>query len=287
MHEASARASGAFVALNCAAIPESLIESELFGYRDGAFTGARAKGVRGKIAQAHGGTLFLDEIGDMPLALQTRLLRVLAEREILPLGAERPEPVDLQVICATHRDLMDLVRGGQFRLDLYYRLNGMTLKLPALRERSDRRELIAMLLQEEAAAAGLAAPNIAAAAMERLLAHGWPGNIRELRNTLRAALALSEDGLIEVEHLPGTIGLAEAGQVLPPGRLASLTLPDGAAPTYPGSEAAPDDERQTLLATLKRHRWNVTRAAANLGTCRSTIYRKMERYGIVPPNQLG
>ncbi|MDE2255509.1 MAG: sigma-54-dependent Fis family transcriptional regulator, partial [Betaproteobacteria bacterium] len=142
MHACSGRACHPFIAINCAAIPETLLESELFGYSAGAFTGARAKGVRGKIMQAHGGTLFLDEIGDMPLAMQSRLLRVLAEREVTPLGAEQAVSVDVQVICATHQELEDLVASERFRLDLYYRINGLSLTLPPLREREDRHQLI-------------------------------------------------------------------------------------------------------------------------------------------------
>ncbi|MCR8050046.1 sigma-54-dependent transcriptional regulator EatR, partial [Pseudomonas aeruginosa] len=149
VHLAGPRAEQAFVALNCAAIPETLIESELFGYRGGSFTGARKEGMRGKLQQADGGTLFLDEIGDMPLALQTRLLRVLEERRVVPLGGE-PEDVDVRLISATHRDLAGLVADGRFREDLYYRLNGMVVSLPPLRERSDREELLDYLLAEEA-----------------------------------------------------------------------------------------------------------------------------------------
>ena len=151
VHLAGPRAEQAFVALNCAAIPETLIESELFGYRGGSFTGARKEGMRGKLQQADGGTLFLDEIGDMPLALQTRLLRVLEERRVVPLGGE-PEDVDVRLISATHRDLAELVADGRFREDLYYRLNGMVVSLPPLRERSDREELLDYLLAEEARA---------------------------------------------------------------------------------------------------------------------------------------
>ncbi|HVT34751.1 MAG TPA: sigma-54-dependent Fis family transcriptional regulator, partial [Nevskiaceae bacterium] len=179
VHQASSRAAAPFVALNCAAIPETLIESELFGYRSGAFTGALAKGAQGKLVLAHGGTLFLDEIGDMPPALQTRLLRVLSEREVTPLGTDKAVPVDLQVICATHRDLVQLVQSGAFREDLYYRINGISLQLPPLRERADRPELIEALLAEESAALGRASCSLSDEAGALLVGYSWPGNVRQ------------------------------------------------------------------------------------------------------------
>jgi transcriptional regulator of acetoin/glycerol metabolism len=282
LHDASARAGKPFVALNCAAIPETLIESELFGYRDGAFTGARAKGVRGKVMQADGGTLFLDEIGDMPLALQTRLLRVLAEREVMPLGAEQPLAVDLQVVCATHRDLMELVRAGQFRLDLYYRLNGLALTLPALRDRVDKAAVIDAVLREEAVSLGRSTPPIAANALGALLAHAWPGNIRELKCALRAALALAEGEVIELADLPaGVVGAIQ--DALPPPRLSSLGYEEAPQAAREGS----DREREILIEELRRQQWNVTQVARSLQTCRATVYRRMERLGIVSPNRRG
>ena len=173
IHQAGPRASRPFVGINCAAIPETLIESELFGYVDGAFTGARRGGVRGKVQLADGGTLFLDEIGDMPLMAQTRLLRVLAEREILPLGHVRPIAVDLDVICATHQDLQQLVAEGRFREDLYYRLNNLSLTLPPLRDRADKADLIR----------GFCTPaRIDPPALAALLACRWPGNIRQVQS---------------------------------------------------------------------------------------------------------
>lgn len=277
MHAASTRAGAAFVAVNCAAIPESLIEAELFGYREGAFTGARAKGARGKIMQADGGTLFLDEIGDMPLALQTRLLRVLGEREVTPLGAEHPIPVDLQVICATHHNLPNLIAGGQFRLDLYHRLCGFTIELPALRERADRALLVDVIAQEEARALGVSSATIAPAARALLVGHHWPGNIRQLRHTLRAALALADGMPIEPAHLPPE--LADAGAHPP------LPTP-AAAPAAAGWRAAEiTHERETLLDALRAHRWNVSATARSLQLCRATVYRRMARHGIAAPIQ--
>ncbi|BCN39023.1 sigma-54-dependent Fis family transcriptional regulator [Alicycliphilus denitrificans] len=281
MHEASARRARPFVAVNCAAIPETLIESELFGYREGAFTGARAKGARGKIVQAHGGTLFLDEIGDMPQAMQTRLLRVLAEREVTPLGSEQPVAVDVQLICATHRDLRGMVAQGQFRLDLYYRLNSVTLELPALRDRADKGLLIERLLREDGQQLYGRAVVITEAARQLLLRHDWPGNIRQLKNVLRTAMALSSGEAVGPEHLPAEI---RGGQpaMLPPERMLSLGGVDAetAVPGAPGG-------RDALLQALKAHQWNVTETARSLGLCRATVYRHMQRWEIVSPNRLG
>jgi sigma-54 dependent transcriptional regulator, acetoin dehydrogenase operon transcriptional activator AcoR len=282
MHAASQRAAAAFVALNCAAIPESLIESELFGHSEGAFTGARAKGARGKIVQAHGGTLFLDEIGDMPLAMQTRLLRVLSEREVVPLGAERAVPVDVQLICATHRDLQSLVDAGGFRLDLYYRLNGLTLSLPPLRERLDKEALIERIVAEAAAASGAGTlPRLTARARALLLSHPWPGNIRQLHNVLRAAIALSSGDTIDLVHLPADLAGSPLA-ILPPQRLASIdwTLSEVAPGPAPGHGV------EALRQTLQRHHWNISDAARSLGLSRSTVYRQMARHGIVAPNHI-
>ncbi|MBV8062835.1 MAG: sigma-54-dependent Fis family transcriptional regulator [Nevskia sp.] len=275
-HQASARVAAPFIALNCAAIPEALIESELFGYSNGAFTGARAKGSRGKIAQADGGTLFLDEIGDMPLGLQTRLLRVLSEREVTPLGTEKPVPVDLQLICATHRDLMQLVQAGTFRQDLYFRLNGITLNLPPLRQRSDKGALIDQLLAEEAKSLGRDSYALQEDARLLLLRYAWPGNLRELRSTLRSALALSDSGAIEVAHL--RLEMREAAARLgPPGSSVMPEQDDSAG----GAAGAAADE---LLLALRRCHWNITRTARLLRISRATVYRRMAREGIVQPN---
>jgi transcriptional regulator of acetoin/glycerol metabolism len=268
LHGASARAAMPFVAVNCASIPESLIESELFGYTAGSFTGGRSKGMKGLIAQADRGTLFLDEIGDMPLSLQTRLLRVLAEGEVLPLGGDSPQRVDLAVIAATHRRLPELVATGRFREDLYFRLCGAVLQLPPLRVRQDRRHLVETLFNEEAATMASHA-RLSEAAMERLLAHDWPGNLRELRNVLRRALALCTGDWVEVDELQ-----------LPARAAGALR----AAPSQALPAAAPDATQ--LIELLKRHRWHVAKAAAELGVCRATVYRHMKRHAIVPPSRL-
>lgn len=270
LHGASRRAALPFVAVNCAAIPDSLIESELFGYTPGSFTGGRAKGMKGLIAQADRGTLFLDEIGDMPMALQTRLLRVLSEGEVLPLGAESPQRVDLAVVAATHRDLSALVAAGRFREDLYYRLCGAVLKLPPLRARRDRRYLIEAMFHEEAAAMGSTA-RLSEAAMLRLMAHDWPGNLRELRNVLRLALALCTGASITPEELR-----------LAPHR-PSLDRCDTSPTLADDEDSAADATR--LLDALQRHRWHVARAAQALGISRATAYRHMKRFGIVAPQR--
>ena len=272
IHQASSRRAGPFVALNCAAIPETLIESELFGYRSGSFTGANKKGMKGKLELANGGTLFLDEIGDMPAHLQTRLLRVLAEREISPLGAEAPVELDVQVVSATHQDLGQMIHAKQFREDLFYRLSGMTLALPALRQRSDRSELIDALL---AAQPGTSNLHLDAQARQRLHAYSWPGNIRQLLNALRDAGALAEDGRIDIDCLPAELHNLDLTDLSPTAdSVASL------------ADHLGDAEARHLYAALRQHHWNISAAADSFGISRSTLYRKMKKHGIVQPNEL-
>jgi len=263
VHQASQRAEKAFVALNCAAIPESLIESELFGYRGGSFTGARKEGMRGKLQQADGGTLFLDEIGDMPLALQTRLLRVLEDRQVVPIGGE-PEAVNVRIISATHRNLMERVGDGSFREDLYYRLNGLEVALPALRERCDKSQLLDFLLAEEA---GDQSVLIDAAARQALLAFEWPGNVRQMRTVLRTLAALCEDGRIGLEDLPALIRQARPNLV-------------AVAVDEPSAHPLEDAERLALLNALEQQRWHMTHTAEQLGVSRNTLYRKLRKHGI-------
>ena len=271
LHDSGNRSKGPFIAVNCAAIPEALIESELFGYEPGAFTGGRAKGMRGLIPQAHGGTLFLDEIGDMPLALQTRLLRVLAEREVMPLGANTPEKVDIRVITATHRNIDAMIQQGEFREDLYYRLNGAQLRLPALRDRADKlyviRRVFDDIIQERASSQS---PRLRADAISALLAYAWPGNIRQLKNALAFALATSENEEITVHDLPEQC-LSQ--------RITRLATP---LPADAGS-----DSDHTLLDMLKEQHWNISAVARALGVSRPTVYRQMQRQGIAPPNWQG
>lgn len=287
IHHGSRRSQKPFIAVNCAAIPESLIESELFGYKEGAFTGARSKGMRGKILQSDGGTLFLDEIGDMPASLQPRLLRVLAEKEVTPLGGDTPIPVDLQVICATHRGIQDMVASGEFREDLYYRLNGVSFELPPLRRRADIANLIHQALAIEAAEEG-GAVDLDEAAMAILVAYPWPGNVRQLRNVLRYALAVCDQGVIRIEDLPEEVRCSPA-PALPDGppmpSQAVLQLPLHATVSMPPSNTMEEAERNVILNALVHHRWQVTLAAREIGISRATLYRKMEKFNIVPPNK--
>ncbi len=260
VHQASQRADKPFVALNCAAIPESLIESELFGYRGGSFTGALKDGMRGKLQQADGGTLFLDEIGDMPLALQTRLLRVLEDRMVVPIGGE-PHAVNVRIISATHRNLLERMQDGSFREDLYYRLNGLEVEVPPLRERSDKAQVLDFLLAQEA---GTLSVVLDPRARQALLEYAWPGNVRQLRTVLRTLVALSESGNVSLADLPATIRKGPAEPI----REASNGL------------ALEGAERLVLLNTLERHCWHMTQAAASLGISRNTLYRKLRKHRI-------
>ncbi|MBP6902500.1 MAG: sigma-54-dependent Fis family transcriptional regulator [Burkholderiaceae bacterium] len=269
VHAASQRRGRPFVAVNCAAIPETLIESELFGHLPGAFTGAGPRAKRGLIQAADGGTLFLDEIGDMPRPLQARLLRVLAEREVLPLGASRPQAVDIRVIAATHCPLEQLVREGRFRDDLYYRLNGAHFHLPPLRERSDLGTMIERLL---AARPGDAAPQLAAEARARLLAHRWPGNLRELANALAYARSVCQDGVIGTADLPEALQATQA--LAPAGPRTEPAAPDPALPP----------EAEALREALRAVHWNVSALARQWRCSRMTLYRRMARWNVRSPN---
>jgi sigma-54 dependent transcriptional regulator, acetoin dehydrogenase operon transcriptional activator AcoR len=269
IHDSGARRTRPFIAVNCGAIPESLIESELFGYAPGAFTGARSRGARGKIAQAHSGTLFLDEIGDMPLSLQTRLLRVLAEGEVVPLGGDAPVRVDIDVICATHRSLTQMVDEGAFREDLYYRLSGATLGMPPLRERADIRDVIAAVFDEEAQSAGHVL-TLDPRLVEQLSAYAWPGNIRQLRNVLRYACAVCDSSRVELRHVSPDV--------------AALLAP-GAPRVFPSQPGTPDDERARIVAALTQHQWRPNAAAEALGISRATLYRRIAKLKIVGPHR--
>ncbi len=263
LHRISRRANGPLVAVNCAALPDSLIEAELFGYEDGAFTGARRRGLPGRLREAHGGMLFLDEIGDMPLSLQTRLLRVLEARCVRPLGGTQDVAVDFDLVCATHRDLHALVAEGRFREDLLYRLHGYAVAIPPLRERNDRRALIEQLFSENGGAARdlILAP----AALAALDARPWPGNVRELLSVLRSLIALADDG--------STLDLADLG--LPPDDSKIAANAENQRDEREGMLASltEDTIRQTLADCLG----NVTVAARRLGLHRSTLYRHLAR----------
>ena len=269
LHEASPCRDGAFVAVNCASLPETLIEAELFGYRAGAFTGAQRSGRRGKILQADRGTLFLDEIGDMPLSLQARLLRVLDERMVTPLGSEEPVPVEFQLVSASHRHLPERVEAGQFREDLYFRLCGLEVALPPLRDRTDRRELICQILQEEAGHVVNMSRSVEALLME----HPWPGNLRQLRHVLRTATVLCDGDHLELMHLPPSIKPA-------PTEIGYEPVHDEPEEDGPVLNPIEANERQLLLQLLEEHRWNVSHVAKSLGVSRNTLYRKFHRLHI-------
>jgi len=273
-HFSGNRAGGEFVALNCAAIPENLIESELFGYVGGAFTGARKEGAVGKIQQAHGGTLFLDEIGDMPLHLQARLLRVLQERCVTPVGGVKPIPVDISLVCATHRNLRAEIAANRFREDLYYRVNGLTVTLPALRERSDLGSLIETLLEIEGDGRTLL---VSDKAMSCFHAYDWPGNIRQLQNTLRLAVALLDDDecVIDVEHLPEELFSFDRSDLQERMPL-SAEMPT-AGVTSTGMARLAVIEREAIDQALAASNGNISQAARRLGISRNTLYRKLGR----------
>ena len=262
LHALSSRHAQRFVAINCAAIPENLLESELFGYERGAFTGA-ARQTLGKIELAHGGTFFLDEIGDMPLALQTRLLRVLEDRLVVPIGGE-PQAVNVRIVSATHRNLLERVAEGSFREDLYYRLNGLEVGLPALRDRADKSQLLDFLLAEEI---GEEPMTLSRPARQALLDFNWPGNVRQLRNVLRTLAALCESGVIEFDDLPAVIRQAPA----------NVAEPVAAQPCELALENA---EKSALLMALEQHRWHMTHTALQLGISRNTLYRKLRKHAI-------
>jgi transcriptional regulator of acetoin/glycerol metabolism len=276
LHERSPHAGGAFVAVNCASLPETLIEAELFGYRAGAFTGAQRTGRRGKILQADGGTLFLDEIGDMPLDMQARLLRVLDERRVTPLGTEETQPVNFQLVSASHRNLADLVSAGRFREDLYYRLNGIELQLPALRERTDRSELIRQILREESGGDA----RLTSEAEQMLMAHPWPGNVRQLRHVLRSAVALADGAVVGCEHLPTLQAAPAQAMQAEPCVVAVAAGPAEPEPATAGLNLIQANERQVLLRLLEQQRWNVSNVAKALDVSRNTLYRKLHKLHI-------
>ncbi|MBN8441577.1 MAG: sigma-54-dependent Fis family transcriptional regulator [Thauera sp.] len=282
-HNSGPRSGGPFVAVNCAAIPENLIESELFGYVGGAFTGARREGSVGKVQLAHGGTLFLDEIGDMPLSMQTRLLRVLQERCVSPVGSTKSIPVDISLVCATHRALREAVAAGDFREDLYYRINGLTVTLPPLRERSDIGALVNAILEDELAEVGRSGVSISVEVMGFFESFAWPGNIRQLHNVLRLAVALMDDDetcLLPV-HLPEDLFGNAPFEHVPPRARGEQAAPVAAAesPHPAGGEARSLDEikLEAIASVMREVGGNISAAARRLGVSRNTLYRKLGR----------
>ena len=271
IHHGSRRSTGPFSAINCAALPDQLLESELFGHERGAFTGAVAA-KPGRIEQANGGVLFLDEVGEMAPAVQAKLLRVLEEREFTRLGGTRLQRADIRVIAATNRDLHDAMRRGEFREDLYYRLGVFEIALPPLRERlDDLLELADAFLQEIGESIGRPAAGIARDAREQLLAYAWPGNVRELRNAIERAVILADGGHIRSEHLPVTT--PRAPQPGPASDASMTALPAGGVNLE-------DIERSLVVKALNQARHNKTRAAKLLGLTRAQLYSRIEKYGL-------
>ncbi|WP_275544879.1 MULTISPECIES: sigma-54-dependent Fis family transcriptional regulator [unclassified Pseudomonas] len=260
LHRASSRADQPFIAVNCAAIPAELVESELFGYEKGAFTGASQKGHIGLIRKAHRGTLFLDEIGDMPLRVQARLLRVLQERCVQPLGSSELHPVDVRLVSATNRPLRQDVDSGQFRADLYYRISGLNLELPPLRERSDRQALFQQLWQQHREPDQRA--GISREVLELFQHHPWPGNLRQLASVLRVALAMAEDQPIRAEHLPDDFFLD--------------------LPTDTNLPAHPEPNSGDLASQYQACGGNISYLARHLGLSRNTLYKRLREQGVRP-----
>jgi PAS domain S-box-containing protein len=263
IHVQSARALGPFVKVNCAAIPETLLESELFGYKAGAFTGAQKSGKKGKFALAHGGTLFLDEVSEIPLTMQVKLLRVLQEREIEPIGADHPEAVDVRIVAATNRELEQLIDQGAFRRDLFYRLNVVRLDVPPLRSRgSDIALLAEQLLRQLEKETGIPVEGVEPAAMSALEAYAWPGNVRELRNVLEQALYLKAGNVITVVDLPRAVTDAHAPRPEP------QSLKDVLHQT----------EEQMIRKAIRDAAGDKALAASRLGISKSSIYAKLQGY---------
>lgn len=265
IHAESKRKMGPFIRVNCAAIPDSLLESELFGYEEGAFTGASRRGKKGKFELANHGTILLDEIGDMPLALQAKLLRVLQEKEVERVGAVRATPIDVRVIASTNQDLLALIKEGKFRADLYYRLNVVSLTIPPLRERlEDLPELVSNLLKQLAESTGIVVRTIDDEVWSVLKSYSWPGNVRELRNVLERAMHLLEDDVLRKEHI-------------------WLPVPEESRPSAPVrslKEILEAAEREALLQAVQQAGGNKLEAARLLQVSKSSFYAKWEKYGL-------
>lgn len=281
IHNNSIRSAFPFVPINCASIPEQLLESELFGYDDGAFTGAKKGGKKGQFQIANNGTIFLDEVGDMPLAMQSKLLRVLQEKEIQPVGGQKSIPVDVRIIAATHRDLEKMVEEGKFRQDLYYRLNVIKIEIPPLRERKGDIELISIkLLEKLEAKFHRKAVGLSTEVIERLELHSWPGNIRELENVLERCINVLDGTTIEIPHLPLYLrdqGLksknSQAMNPIGPEKIVPL-------PVLPLKEALAQVEKQSILNALVVTNGNKQEAAKLLEIGKTSFYEKCKFYDV-------
>ncbi|WP_392385905.1 sigma-54 interaction domain-containing protein [Marinomonas primoryensis] len=275
IHQLSDRAEFPFIKVNCAAIPENLLESELFGYEEGAFTGAKKGGKPGKFQLANGGTLFLDEIGDLPLLMQAKLLRVLQDREVESVGGVRSTPLNIRLITATHRPLESLIESGDFREDLYYRINVVAIDLPPLRERrEDIAKLADFFLQKLSRRTGRRAPKLTVQALTAMLAYNWPGNIRELENVMEAAFYTSHDRKIPLSLLPTPLSQTES---LSPQNPTPLGITE---PTGNLKDQLNVAERNIIKTALIKCGDNRTKAAKQLGISKSTFYEKLDKHGI-------
>ena len=293
IHRLSPR-SGPFVALNCAGLAETLIETELFGHERGAFTGA-ARAKVGLLEAGNGGTIFLDEIGEMPMNLQPRLLRAIEAREVLPVGAVKPRPIDVRFLAATNRDLDAEVAKGTFRSDLYFRLNTLTLPIPPLRERTDEiAALVETFIEDACRESGRTPPTITDEAMDYIHDYNWPGNIRELKNVIERALVLCDGDEITAQFLPldkmgvgsaRTVGSEDSGAGQLRAAYAQHAAESLAEPLPVLDDPAKVAERQRILDALARHAGNQTRAAADLGMPRRTFITKLDTYGIARPQK--
>jgi len=275
IHQLSDRAEYPFIKVNCAAIPESLLESELFGYEEGAFTGAKKGGKPGKFQLANGGTLFLDEIGDLPLLMQAKLLRVLQDREVESVGGTHPTPLNIRLITATHRPLESLIESGAFREDLYYRINVVAIDLPPLRERrEDIAKLADFFLQKLSRRTGRRAPKLTVQALTAMLAYNWPGNIRELENVMEAAFYTSHDRKIPLSLLPAQ--LSQTDHSTPKNQTSQEIIQS----TGSLKEQLNLAEKNIINAALIECGDNRTKAAKKLGISKSTFYEKLDKHGI-------
>ncbi|MCD7900305.1 MAG: sigma-54 dependent transcriptional regulator [Bacteroides sp.] len=269
VHTYSKRAEGPFIAANCGAIPLSLMETELFGHEKGAFTDAK-EAKAGTFEQANGGTLFLDEIGELPMDAQVKLLRVLEERKITRVGGKKVIPVDVRIVAATNRKLEEEVEKGNFRLDLLYRLNVFTVSIPPLRYRKkDIPALVDFFIAKHNKALNLSVQSITQAAMDRIQAYEWPGNVRDLENAIQSAMILTPDGVIQSEHLPLRVKGYEQIEINPVEK-------DGESIREINAQV----EKEIILEALKKHNYNRTLTAEALHISRKTLFNKMKRYGL-------
>jgi transcriptional regulator with GAF, ATPase, and Fis domain len=294
LHVRSTRALGPLVCINCAAFTESLLESEIFGHEKGAFTGALQAKV-GLLESANGGTVFLDEVGEMPLSLQAKLLRVLEQREVLRVGSLRPRAIDVRFLSATNRDLEVEIREGRFRQDLFFRLNGIALRIPPLRERVEEIEGLAIAFAKQAAeAARRDVPLISRPVLALLKRYSWPGNIRELRNVMERAVVLASGTAITLEHMPGELMgpvVSITHGAVEPERPTMLTLPpdddeiETTTASTDGLFRPGMTDRERVVAALEACEGNQTHAAKILGIARRTLIMRIEEYGLPRPRK--